>query len=81
MRSSTTKKRRSWRSEITKTTTDDLLLIPLRDALARSARRTAIEIITPPYEAAGIGMLRVVRATEQDGCISLTAAYEGYVRL
>jgi arginyl-tRNA--protein-N-Asp/Glu arginylyltransferase len=62
-------------------TTDDLLLIPLRDALARSARRAIIEILAPPYDAAGIGTLRVVRAVEEHDRLELTATYEGYARL
>ena len=49
--------------------------------LARSKRHATIEILAPPYEAAGTGTLRVVRAIVDEGSIALTAAYEGYVRL
>jgi hypothetical protein len=53
----------------------------LRDALARATRHAIVEVLAPPYDAAGIGVLRVVRALEEDDRVELTAAYEGYARL
>jgi len=55
----------------------------LRDALTRSTRRATVEVLAPPYDAAGTGTLRVVRAIEieEEDRLALTAAYEGYARL
>ena len=64
--------------------TDDLLLLPLRQALAALASAAAtltVDVIAPPYPSAGVGTLRLVRVTELPGSVALTAAYEGYRRL
>jgi hypothetical protein len=53
----------------------------LRDALARATRRVIVEVLTPPYDAAGVGTLRVVRVLVEGDRLELTAAYEGYARL
>lgn len=63
-------------------------MLPLGEALGRRANRTTvttIDVIAPPYAAAGVGELRVVRAAEaakEDARrLALTAAYERYERL
>ena len=62
---------------------DDLLLRPLRSASAGLApgHTLTIDVISPPYPCAGIGCLRVIRATRNGGTVALTAAYDGYRRL
>jgi hypothetical protein len=65
---------------------DDLIMMPwtqARAALADHALR--LRVLAPPYPAAGVGALRLLRvrglAGEHDGAFELTCGYERYERL
>ena len=53
----------------------------VRAALSRSGR-TALHfrVLTPPYPAVGVGVLRVLRVRERDSLIEVIAGYERYDR-
>ena len=44
-------------------------------------RRLRFRVLAPPYRAAGIGRLRVLRISERAGHCELVAGYERYERL
>jgi hypothetical protein len=60
-------------------------LLPFREALLSVARvrdrRITIVVIAPPYPSAGTGSMRVVRVGERPDGVTLSASYEGYIRL
>jgi hypothetical protein len=65
-------------------TSADLLLLPLREAVDAAAgvgRQVTIDVLAPPYACAGRGHLRVVRVLERPDGLALTAAYDAYERL
>ena len=60
----------------------ELTLLP--EVAARAAlagRPLVLRLLTPPYPALGVGVLRVLRVTERDGLSELVAGYERYERL
>jgi hypothetical protein len=65
---------------------EDLVLLPwvaARRALGDRALR--FRVLSPPYAAVGLGVLRALRVTalsgEHDGAWELVAGYEGYEKL
>ncbi len=66
--------------------TDDLVMLPWREALRAFANRPLrFRVLAPPYAAFGLGVLRALRvgplAGEHDGAWELVAGYEGYERI
>lgn len=60
----------------------DLLLVPYTRAIELLADRDiTLTILAPPYPAAGLGPLRVVRADDDGAVVRLTATYDDYERL
>jgi hypothetical protein len=71
---------------VTSSPDEALLLTPLYDVLfgdrsQPSQQHVTIDILAPPYPAAGTGALRVVRAMSSESALHLVAAYEGYEKL
>ncbi len=63
-------------------TREDLLLLPLSEALAKVGQApVAVSVVTPPYPALGKGSLRVVRVREEGPGLHLDLSYEDYERL
>jgi hypothetical protein len=67
-------------------TMEDVALLPYTQALGKLAgRELRFRVLTPPYRALGIGVLRALRVValsgEHDGAWELLAGYEGYERL
>lgn len=65
---------------------DDILLLPLTDALrALRDRAVHLDILAPTYPCAGVGELRVVRViqdgTGSAGPTTIVATYQDYERL
>jgi hypothetical protein len=59
-----------------------LSLLPEREARAALAGRTLrLRMLLPPFRALGVGTLRVLRVSECDGRLELTAGYDRYERL
>jgi hypothetical protein len=64
-------------------TSDDLVLLPYRTALRMLGDRSVrFRVLTPPYAAVGVGVLRALRVRaltgENDGAWELVAGYDGY---
>ena len=67
-------------------TSDDLVLLPWIDALhVLRDRPMRFRVLTPPYAAVGVGVLRALRVRalggEHDGAWELVAGYDGYERI
>ncbi len=61
---------------------DGLILAPWTEALRLIAGRPVrLRMLVPPFAAAGIGALRVVRVREAELELELFLGYEGYARL
>jgi hypothetical protein len=57
----------------------DLTLMPEVEARAVLAgRRVRMRVLAPVRAVLGVGVLRVLRATERDGCFDLICGYESY---
>ena len=61
-------------------------MLPWTQALAAMRERSVrLRVLTPPYAAVGLGVLRALRvrvlAGADDGAFELVAGYEGYERL
>jgi hypothetical protein len=61
-------------------------MLPWRAALrAMGERSVLLRVLTPPYAAVGLGVLRALRvrplAGEHDGAFELVVGYEGYEKL
>ena len=64
---------------------EDLVMVPWTQALAAMRDRVVrLLVLTPPYEAVGVGVLRALRVRllsgADDGAFELVAGYEGYER-
>ncbi len=60
------------------------VLTLLSEVAARAAlagRSLVLRVLAPPYPAAGLGTLRVLRVRERDGLSEIVAGYERYERL
>ncbi len=67
-----------------KSTLADLVLTLLPEVEARATlagRSLALRVLRPPYPAAGVGTLRVLRVRERGERTELVAGYDGYERL
>jgi hypothetical protein len=67
-------------------TSEDLVLLPWVEALrALGDRALRFRVLTPPYAAVGVGVLRALRVRalvgEHDGAWELVAGYDGYERI
>lgn len=65
---------------------DDVTLLPWREALhALGDRPIRFRVLSPPYAALGVGVLRALRVRalvgEHDGAWELVAGYDGYERI
>jgi hypothetical protein len=61
---------------------EDLINAPFANARERfSDAQLFVRVLAPPYPCAGVGALRVVRATPQDGRIDLVVTYADFDRL
>jgi len=66
--------------------TDELVLLPWVDARRMLGDRPLrFRVLTPPYAAVGVGVLRALRVRalggEHDGAWELVAGYDGYERV
>jgi len=66
--------------------TDELVLLPWIAALrVLGDRAVRFRVLTPPYAAVGVGVLRALRVRalggEHDGAWELVAGYDGYERI
>jgi hypothetical protein len=66
--------------------TDELVLLPWVAALrVLHDRPLRFRVLTPPYAAVGVGVLRALRVRalvgEHDGAWELVAGYDGYERI
>ena len=63
--------------------TADLVLLPWTEARGiLGSRPVALHVLTPPYPAAGVGTLRVLRVRERpDEPLDVVCGYERYRRL
>jgi hypothetical protein len=60
----------------------ELTLIPEVEARrALAGRMLRLSLLMPPYLAAGVGALRILRVIERPGAADLIAGYERYERL
>ncbi len=67
-------------------TSDDLTLLPWVEALRELGDRSVrFRVLSPPYAALGVGLLRALRVRafvgEHDGAWELVAGYDGYERI
>jgi hypothetical protein len=67
-------------------TSEDLVFLPWVDALrALGDRPLRFRVLSPPYAAVGVGVLRALRVRalvgEHDGAWELVAGYDGYERV
>ncbi|HEV3157117.1 MAG TPA: hypothetical protein VGZ00_07175 [Candidatus Baltobacteraceae bacterium] len=63
-------------------TDDAFVLAPYLDVLrAVTSRALRLVMLRPPYDAVGIGVLRVLRARSSDDRLELTIGYDGYAKL
>ena len=65
---------------------EDVALLPWRAALrVLGDRPLRFRVLTPPYAAVGVGVLRALRVRaltgEHDGAWELVAGYDGYERI
>jgi hypothetical protein len=65
---------------------EDLVMMPWTQARARlGGHPLRLRLVTPPYPAAGVGTLRLLRVAvlggAHDGAYELTCGYDGYERL
>jgi hypothetical protein len=65
---------------------DDIAMLPWVDARRMLADRSLrFRVLTPPYAAVGVGVLRALRVRalggEHDGAWELVAGYDGYERI
>jgi hypothetical protein len=65
---------------------EDIAMLPWRDAIrVLGERAVRFRVLTPPYAALGVGVLRALRvralAGEHDGAWELVAGYDGYERI
>jgi len=65
---------------------EDVAMLPWRAALCvLGDRPVRFRVLTPPYAAVGVGVLRALRvrvlAGEYDGAWELVAGYDGYERV
>jgi hypothetical protein len=59
-----------------------LSLLPEREARAALAGRALrLRMLLPPFRALGVGTLRVLRVSERDDHVELTAGYDRYERV
>jgi len=59
-----------------------LALLPEVEARALFAGRSlSLHVLRPPYLAAGVGVLRVLRIVERGSATEITAGYDRYERL
>jgi hypothetical protein len=66
--------------------TDDLAMLPWLEAVrALGDRALRFRVLTPPYGAVGVGVLRALRVRaldgQHDGAWELVAGYDGYERI
>ncbi len=66
--------------------TDDLTMLPWLQAIhVLGDRSVRFRVLTPPYAAVGVGVLRALRVRalggEHDGAWELVAGYDGYERI
>ncbi len=67
-------------------TSDDLVFLPWMEAVrVLGDRPLRFRVLTPPYAAVGVGVLRALRVRalggEHDGAWELVAGYDGYERV
>jgi hypothetical protein len=67
-------------------TVEDVAMLPWRAALrVLEDRSVRFRVLTPPYPAVGVGVLRALRVRalvgEHDGAWELVAGYDGYERI
>ena len=67
-------------------TVEDVAMLPYREALRELRDRSVrFRVLSPPYAALGVGVLRALRvralAGEHDGAWELVAGYDGYERI
>ena len=67
-------------------TLEDVAMLPYREALrVLGDRSVRFRVLSPPYDAVGVGVLRALRvralAGEHDGAWELVAGYDGYERI
>jgi len=67
-------------------TVEDVAMLPWREAIRELGDRAVrLRVLTPPYAALGVGVLRALRVRalsgEHDGAWELVAGYDGYERL
>ena len=65
---------------------EDVTMLPWREAVrALGDRDVRFRVLTPPYAAVGVGVLRALRVRalggEHDGAWELVAGYDGYERI
>ena len=65
---------------------EDVTMLPWREAVrALGDHDVRFRVLTPPYAALGVGVLRALRvralAGEHDGAWELVAGYDGYERI
>jgi hypothetical protein len=65
---------------------EDVTMLPWLEAIhALGGRDVRFRVLTPPYAAVGVGVLRALRVRvlggEHDGAWELVAGYDGYERV
>ena len=65
---------------------EDVAMLPWREALrVLGDRALRFRVLSPPYAAVGVGVLRALRVRalggEHDGAWELVAGYDGYERI
>jgi len=65
---------------------EDVVMLPWREALEMLGDRPLrFRVLSPPYAAMGVGVLRALRVRalggEHDGAWELVAGYDGYERI